>query len=246
LKISVVIPAYNASGTIEAAIESCLRQTLPPHEIIIVDDASTDHTRRLAMQYPQVYVITQMQNAGPSAARNRGWKEATGDVIAFLDSDDTWHPKKLEVTAHVLLDNEHIHFFAHPYVLNETSVDTKNITITEKQYFDVLLKNPFQPSCIVVRKVLPERFNESYRYCEDHELSIRVAHQHKAYWINKPLTILGRPQLSKGGASANKWKMRKGELRLYSTIYRQNFLYIFLIPFLWIFSLLKMLRKLFG
>lgn len=244
MKISVIIPVYNGSATIARAVESCISQTLAPYEVIIVDDASTDNTRAIVESYKQAKLITQAVNSGPSAARNKGWNEAKGELIAFLDSDDIWHPKKLSVIAQVFTDYGHIQYLGHSYTLDDvSSANVDILKVSHQSYFNTILKNPFQPSCIAVRRHLSERFDETYRYCEDHELSIRVADKYSTHWLDMSLTKLGRPQLSKGGASGNIWKMRKGELRLYSSIYKHNILYTVLIPFLWIFSLCKMLYR---
>ena len=144
----------------------------------------------------------------------------------------------------VFSENEHISFLGHPYTLEQQKVDTEDIRISRIEYFRLLAKNVYQPSCIAIRKGLSMQFNESYRYCEDYELSLRVAYNNNAYWLDMPLTVLGRPQLSSGGASASLWKMRVGELRLYTSVYKQNLLYLPLVPFLWMFSLGKMLRRL--
>lgn len=244
MKISVVIPAYNAARSIGAAIASCLHQSLPPYQIIVVDDASTDGTTDAAFQYKGVLIITLDRNGGPSAARNIGINAATGDIIAFLDSDDTWLPDKLSILHDEFSRHPEIQYIGHPYLLpGDKSKKKFSGGLRVLNYTSVLLRNPYQPSCIAIRKNMPLRFDESYRYCEDHELSIRVAHKYSAHWLDTPLTQLGRPQLSAGGASGNKWKMRKGELRLYSSIYRHNLLYLPFIPFLWIFSLAKMLFR---
>lgn len=97
--ISVVIPAYNAAATLPRALESILKQTLPAHEIIVVDDGSTDHTSEVAGRYIGTAGSTQIvclkqQNAGPSAARNLGVETATGEWIAFLDADDWYYPNR--------------------------------------------------------------------------------------------------------------------------------------------------------
>ncbi|MCB0696067.1 MAG: glycosyltransferase family 2 protein [Chitinophagaceae bacterium] len=245
MNISVVIPAYNAAGCIEHAILSCKQQTLQPYEIIVVDDHSTDDTLEIVKQFSGITIISLPVNSGPSAARNRGWDAAKGDIIAFLDSDDTWTSDKLEIISKVFTEHKEIQYMGHPYTVSAPQKNTNlQEGITPLNYSSVLLRNPFQPSCIALRRSLSERFDETYRYCEDHELSIRVAHKYGCHWLNLPLTVLGRPQLSSGGASGNIWKMRRGELRLYSSIYRHNPAYVILTPFLWLFSLSKMLYRL--
>lgn len=94
--VSAIIPTYNRVDFVAEAVESVLAQTAPVEEIIVVDDGSSDDTlERLGSFGDRIRVISQT-NAGPSAARNHGLRLATGDFIAFLDSDDTWMPDKIE------------------------------------------------------------------------------------------------------------------------------------------------------
>jgi glycosyltransferase involved in cell wall biosynthesis len=101
-RISVVIPAYNRADFIKATVESVLAQTLRPAEVIIVDDGSTDHTPDVCAQFAAPVKSLRLQNSGPAAARNAGIHAATGDWIAFCDSDDLWDPHKLELEMRVL------------------------------------------------------------------------------------------------------------------------------------------------
>src|SRR5690606_28542420 len=169
LKISVVIPAYNASKTLDAAITSCLQQSYAPYEIIVVNDASSDNTTHIAQQYNEVTLITLEQNSGPSKARNVGWNGAKGDLVAFLDSDDVWHFDKLEVINKIFSEYTDIQLLGHSYAVKNTkySVDSSAF-LQRKSYLSILLRNPYQPSCMAIRTQLPLRFNESFRYCEDH------------------------------------------------------------------------------
>lgn len=94
--VSVVIPTYNYGRFIAEAITSVLAQTRPASEIIVVDDGSTDDTKEIVGGFgPEIKYLSQ-GNVGVSAARNRGLTESTGDLIAFLDADDTWEATKLE------------------------------------------------------------------------------------------------------------------------------------------------------
>src|SRR5690348_3025712 len=94
--ISVIIPAYNAANCIQRAIDSALAQTLPPREVIVVDDGSTDETPRLVVSYGERVHLIQQSNAGPGAARNRAVRASRGEWLAMLDADDSWLPQKLE------------------------------------------------------------------------------------------------------------------------------------------------------
>lgn len=95
--ISVVIPLYNKAHTITRSLTSVMRQEFTDFEVIVIDDGSTDNGRDIILsnfQDSRIKVIPQ-QNAGVSAARNRGVTESHGDYIAFLDADDEWHPQYL-------------------------------------------------------------------------------------------------------------------------------------------------------
>lgn len=102
MKISVVIPAYNAAATLAAALDSVLAQTVPPQEILVFDDGSTDQTPAVLEAYqPRVRVFRQA-NQGVAHARNFLCEQAEGEIIAFLDADDVWHPAYLETQCRVM------------------------------------------------------------------------------------------------------------------------------------------------
>ncbi len=102
MKISVVIPAYNAEAWLEQTLGSVAAQTYPAHEVIAVDDGSTDGTLHYLQGHSGVTRVLQTDHGGPAVARNAGIAAATGDWVAFLDADDWWHPTHLE-QAHQLL-----------------------------------------------------------------------------------------------------------------------------------------------
>lgn len=93
--VSVIIPTYNYGRFVGEAIESVLAQTYPIAEIVVVDDGSTDDTEDIVRRFGDVRYIKQ-PNAGVCAARNKGFEISTGEIIAFLDADDTWLPEKVE------------------------------------------------------------------------------------------------------------------------------------------------------
>ena len=93
--VSVIIPTYNREWSLNRAIDSVLAQDYKNFELIVVDDGSTDATPELLSTYGDAIVMIRQENSGVSAARNRGVKEAAGELISFLDSDDYWLPKKL-------------------------------------------------------------------------------------------------------------------------------------------------------
>jgi len=95
--VSVLIPAFNAESTIEATLTSVLNQTLPPEEIIVMDDGSTDGTAAAVEAFAPRVKLLREANKGVVEARNALFQVAKGDLIAFLDHDDLWHPKYLDV-----------------------------------------------------------------------------------------------------------------------------------------------------
>jgi len=95
-RFSVVIPVFNREESLRKSIDSIVAQTTTDYEVIVVDDGSTDRSCDVARSYEFVRLIEQ-ENAGPGTARNRGVAEATGEYIAFLDSDDVWFPWTLSL-----------------------------------------------------------------------------------------------------------------------------------------------------
>lgn len=102
--ISVIIPVYNGARFLGEAIQSVLQQTVPPDEVIVVDDGSTDGSAALAAQVAGVLVLRQ-SNRGVGAALNLGISHAHGDLLAFLDADDRWLRDKLAQQVHALKAN---------------------------------------------------------------------------------------------------------------------------------------------
>jgi glycosyltransferase involved in cell wall biosynthesis len=103
MRVSAVIPVWNGERYLRAALESVFAQTLPPFEVIVADDGSTDATLQIAAEFP-VTVLSQ-PNSGTAAARNLGIRAASGDVIAMLDHDDLWLPDKLACQVKALTDD---------------------------------------------------------------------------------------------------------------------------------------------
>src|SRR5215212_11526906 len=94
--VSVVIPTYNRRRLVVEAVESALAQTYRPLEILVVDDGSTDGTEAELHRFGSAVRYLKQPNQGAAAARNRGIRAATGELVAFLDSDDLWAPAKIE------------------------------------------------------------------------------------------------------------------------------------------------------
>jgi glycosyltransferase involved in cell wall biosynthesis len=121
--ISVIIPAFNREALIGQTLRSLLSQTIPADEIIVVDDGSTDRTVEVAESFGGSVRVIRQKNAGPGAARNRGFKESLGDFIHFFDSDDVAIPNKQEVQLAVLLKSGADIAYG-PWVKGKISTDT--------------------------------------------------------------------------------------------------------------------------
>jgi glycosyltransferase involved in cell wall biosynthesis len=93
--VSCIVPVFNGERYLAEALDSAFAQAYRPLEIVVVDDGSTDGTARVIAAYGERVCAMRQDNAGPSAARNRGVRASHGEFIAFLDADDRWHPEKL-------------------------------------------------------------------------------------------------------------------------------------------------------
>lgn len=203
-RISVVLPTYNRAHFLQAAVDSVFNQTVPIHELILVDDGSTDETRAVVdrMSGPIRYV--HQQNRGPAAARNRGMREAKGNWIAFQDSDDLWVADKIQAQISFLARNPHLEFlFGHlsnfsgpreggPEILNHEVYAYLKSHASDLQdlFVWLLVENPVPtPSVIFHRKCLEKvgYFDETLRCCEDYEYWLRFAYHCRAGFIDKVL-----------------------------------------------------------
>ncbi|WP_291910795.1 glycosyltransferase family 2 protein [Chitinophaga sp. CB10] len=249
-KFSVIIPVYNSEKTIYRAIKSVFEQNYDSFEIVVINDGSKDQSlseiNRAQAEFDKkdiLNVITLPTNKGVSNARNTGWDNARGEYIAFLDADDTWHPEKLSYVNDVLRKND-IAMFCHYYGLPGDDITLSENGIKRISFPLFLLRNTFQTSCVIIKRTIPNRFNTEMSHCEDYDLLLKICYYYPSYYSKMKLTILGRPQLTSGGLSANKWKMRKGEMNIYKNLYKLNFMFLPVGCVLMVFSLFKHIFKL--
>jgi glycosyltransferase involved in cell wall biosynthesis len=185
--VSVVIPAFNAERFLGEAIESVLAQTYGPLETIVVDDGSSDGTVAVANAYGEVTVIEQA-NAGPSAARNRGFAASRGDFIAFQDADDLMTPDKLEVQAGLLIDEAEVGcVLAEQELLVEPGTEmpfwvegSKVQTVMPPRPPELEGEPLVHPMSMVVRREVFELvggFDESMRTAEDFDWMLRASEE---------------------------------------------------------------------
>jgi glycosyltransferase involved in cell wall biosynthesis len=253
--VSVVIPCYNCSETVNLTVESVIKQTRLPEEIFLINDASPDNGRTLAAlnllkdrlgSIIDIHVINFEENKGPAFARNAGWEAASKPYIAFLDADDFWHPQKLELTYNVIERNPHIDLIGHDFYLAKDHQDIKRLYSTEcsprivrKRFYSILLLNPFVTPSFFLKKNIRQRMNPHLRYCEDHEFLLRVAHSYNVYYLKLKLVQLGREPFAQGGLTAKRLLMRRGEIVMYFEALKYRHALFLLLPLLILFSMIK-------
>ncbi len=180
MKISVVLPAHNAEPYIVQAIDSCLNQSKPAHEIIVVDDCSTDRTAAIAEGFPPpVRVIRLGQNAGCANARNRGIEAATGDWIALLDADDWFLQGKFEALACCLERNPDAKFLYSGFRAAAEN-ESRDVPAYPVEKLDSMLRyrSPFGVASVLFRRdacLQLGGFDTSLRYAEDWDFFLRFA-----------------------------------------------------------------------
>lgn len=212
--VSVVVPCYRCAGTIADSIASVAAQTLPPREVLLVDDCSGDETpetlRRVAANYPNgwVKVLATPRNGGPSRARNIGWAHASQEYVAFLDADDTWAPAKLELQMAALRDDPDIALIAHRMDVRRRNAGHPplrppvRVRILGRRR--LLLNNPFPTASVVLRRDLPFRFNEEFRRVEDFLLWAQIAFSgYRCAKINQTLASWHKANYGAGGLSGD-------------------------------------------
>jgi glycosyltransferase involved in cell wall biosynthesis len=180
MKISVIIPAYNAEKYISTSITSCLKQSYLPHEIIVVDDASTDGTVGVAESFPPpVRVIRLPENSGVSIARNRGVAASSGDWIAFLDADDWFLSGKLERQRSCAVENNQaILIYSGFKILLLDGSECDGRFVAPRELWPMLrYRNPILTSAVLMRRDVfdsVQGFDRSLRTAQDWDLWLKI------------------------------------------------------------------------
>jgi glycosyltransferase involved in cell wall biosynthesis len=253
--ISVVIPCFNSAKTIERALRSVEHQTTKPHEVLIVDDASSDNTVSIIEQFARtsslnIRVIKQSVNGGPSVARNTAWNVATSEFIAFLDADDQWHPQKLELQLGVMLDNRTCVMSFHDHLFG-SSEQFENLPFTpitsQATLRNYLLRNRSATPTVMLRTALTERFLNTKRYAEDYLLWMTIIGSHgSALHIHATLAHCSNPGYGGSGQSGKLWKMERSELSGFVSLWRSGAISPPTLVAVSIWSITKYLLRLFD
>jgi glycosyltransferase involved in cell wall biosynthesis len=185
--ISVIIPTFNRSGVLLRAIHSVLNQSYKHFELIVVDDGSTDETERLLKPFIENQSIqyVRQDNKGVSSARNRGVSHASGEWLAFLDSDDEWLEDKL---LHQIKGGW---IFAH--CVAQCLIGPSSVLLSKNLFTEM------------------KGFDESYEVCEDYDLWLKISSRYEVGLIETPLIVKyggHEDQLSTKFFAMDMWRLR--------------------------------------
>lgn len=252
--VSVVIPCFRCVRTLERAVASVAGQTVLPQELILVDDGSGDETRPLMTLLQSRYtpgwirLVLLDTNAGAASARNAGWDQARGEYVAFLDADDAWHPRKIELQVKFMDSHPGVAVSGHGHrqvnTMPDTTADMDGVSFEDVSPLYVRLKNPFVTPSFMVRRNLENRFLSGRRFMEDHfflmqvsAAGLRIAKAHT------PLAYIFKPIFGESGLSADLMRMQRAELENYSLMQQAGYLSVGFALVLKGYSWLKFCRR---
>lgn len=194
--VSVIIPTYNRRLMLGEAIESVLGQSYKEFELIVVDDGSKDGTAERLRGYGSELRVVSQRRRGVAAARNLGARFSRGRYLAFLDSDDLWQPKKLEIQVAFMERRPEVQICQteETWVRNGVRVNPKKRH--RKPSGDIFRSSLdlclVSPSAVMMTRELFERtggFDEAFTVCEDYDLWLRVAVDTPVHLILEPLVL---------------------------------------------------------
>ena len=197
-RYSIIIPTYNRASSVANTLESCFKQTFEDFEIVVVDDGSKDNTVEVlqSINDSRLKVVTQ-ENAGPAAARNTGMDNASGDFIAFLDSDDVWYPEFLATAEQMFEANEEQILYGQIIVdrgVGRYWVKPDRVIGSDESIYDYLYVDGMfiQTSTIVMPAKLKNtvRWDESVTFGDNDQFAIDLWHTKVPFaLLPKPLTL---------------------------------------------------------
>ena len=221
--ISVVIPAYNASGTIARCLEGIFRCDPPPFEVVVVDDGSEDDTVTLANGFPCT-VVPMEENRGPAAAKNRGARQARGEILLFVDADVVLPPDAIAIVAGIFENHAEVHGVQGIYSTDEIGESVFSIfqQFYYSYYFQRISENYVHivSTWTVALRAESLRaaggFNESYPRptAEDEELGYRFGRLGYAIWLAKDLRVVHLIHYSFSAFCKRKFRMVEAQIKM--------------------------------
>ncbi len=217
--ISIVIPTYNRCETLARAIASVCNQTFRDWELLVVDDGSTDESCKIVQQFHDHCIrYVSQQHQGVSRARNTGIEQTRFPWITFLDSDDYWHPTKLQRQLEKLETSPHYQviytdeiWIRHGKWANPKKIHRK---YSGWIYHHCLPRCIISPSSVLLhRKVVEEDglFDEAFSVCEDYELWLRISSHRPILFLEEPLIVKTgghTDQLSRGTWGMDRYRVK--------------------------------------
>ncbi len=256
MTISVVIPMYNSSATIERALDSVLAQTYKAdYEIIVVDDGSTDGSAQIVERYaaahPKVKIeLIRQVNGGAAGARNTGLRAAKGDLIAFNDSDDRWLPGKIAFQTEYFANHPEVDLIGGMYGADnfERGSLVKLGYETRIEIAAQVSKNYFSPPTVMFRRDVPKKagyFNERLRYAEEGWFFNRAVFYCNCVFVKERFAapVVDKARWGESGLSGNLVAMERGELFNITDARRSGFIGFGRLLFAYAFSIAKFIRR---
>lgn len=246
--VSVIVPVYNSENTIVQCLESICNQSFKNIEIIIVNDGSTDNSLKKIQQFfldkKIKHKVINQKNKGVSIARNVAIKNATGQYIAFIDSDDSWAKEKLEKQIEII-KKENINILGTLLNTNRKTHKSNKCKIKKYCLKEMLFSNRLYTSSVVLKKEIIEKynlFNEETMYSEDYNLWLKISCDYDIYVLQEFLTYYDKtPRKEK--LSQKMWKMEIAELHNYYELYKGKKISVFMYICVSFFSFLKFIRR---
>lgn len=249
--VSVIIPCYRCAATIEYSVLSVVQQTMKPEELILVDDNSEDDTLIVLQYLRQKYgsnwikIISLPLNGGASIARNIGWKNSACDYVAFLDSDDAWHPKKIELQYSWMEVHKEVALSGHKCVMLTPGKQipfpalNSDFSVRYLTKRKLLVSNPFVTPSFMVKRNLQCRFDPSSRYAEDFLFLLQIGLSGHIIAILEVELVYVFKEFGVSGVSGNIFKMRCGDIKNYWLLRKYKKINFVTMSILIIYSLIK-------
>ncbi len=257
MRISIITPSYNQAHFIERTINSILNQDYHDLEYIVMDGKSTDDTVKILKSYKKRIIWKSEKDSGQSEAINKGLQIASGEIVAFLNSDDTYEPDALQKVADFFTKNpDKLWAYGKCKIIDENDVEIrrpitwyKNLLLNRYNYKKLLSENYIsQPATFWRRKIHTEvgYLNENEHYVMDYEFWLRLGAKYPAGVIHRYLANFRMYDTSKSGSLSN--PQFKDELRIAKTYSKGAKLPIFLhqinyFKIVWIYKFMAFVRR---
>jgi glycosyltransferase involved in cell wall biosynthesis len=208
-RVTVIIPTFNMAAFIGEAIESVLNQTFQSYELIVIDDGSTDETALVAQRYESRIRYVHQANAGANAARNHGIRLGRGSAIAFLDADDVWLPRKLELQVALLDERPDVKLVGCGYSERDLKLQSVEREVVRRNFpsHEALLEAlsiaqliPGSGSGVLIARECFDvvgTFDETLKVAQDWDMWLRIVARYNAAFVEEVLVLIRKGDQTK-------------------------------------------------